>query len=101
MKTLAKLAVGAALIGSLGLSSVPANAGVHVGVGVGVPVGYYGPAYRHRAWCRHHPRACYHRGPGVVVSTPVIGVYYGGRGWWDGHRYWRHRHRIHGHWRYY
>ncbi|MBA2936519.1 hypothetical protein HZF05_20755 [Sphingomonas sp. CGMCC 1.13654] len=42
-------------------------------------------------------------GPGPVVvgpRAPVIGVYYGGRGYWDGSRYWGHRYRWHGGWRY-
>ena len=38
-------------------------------------------------------------GPAVVVG-PSIGVFYGGRGWWDGRRYWRDRYRFHGGWRY-
>ncbi|HWA04051.1 MAG TPA: hypothetical protein VG819_11060 [Rhizomicrobium sp.] len=93
MKILTKLAIGAAMLGSLAFAAPPASAGVHVGVSVGGPV-----AYPHHAWCRHHPRACFRRG-GVVV-VPRIGVFYAGRGWWDGHRYWRHRERWHGHWRY-
>ncbi|USI74714.1 hypothetical protein LHA26_18360 [Sphingomonas morindae] len=36
----------------------------------------------------------------VAPAAPVVGVYYGGRGYWDGHRYWRHRERWHGGWRY-
>ena len=43
-------------------------------------------------------------GPGPVVVGPggglVIGNFYGGRGYWDGHRYWQHRDRWHGGWRY-
>jgi hypothetical protein len=52
----------------------------------------------------------FHRGPwghcrpngyaGPVVVGPQIGVFYGGRGYWDGHRYWMHRDRWHGGWRY-
>jgi hypothetical protein len=51
-----------------------------------------------------------HRGPyghcrpnGPVVVGPgalVIGTYYPHRGYWDGHRYWAHRDRWHGGWRY-
>lgn len=54
--------------------------------------------------------AGFHRGPwghcrpngyrGRVVVAPRIGVFYAGRGYWDGHRYWRHRDRWHGGWRY-
>lgn len=40
-------------------------------------------------------------GPVVVAPGPVVaGVFYPGRGWWDGHRYWWHRDRWHGGWRY-
>jgi hypothetical protein len=40
-------------------------------------------------------------GPAVVGPViPAIGVYYGGRGYWDGHRYWGHRYAWHGGWRY-
>ena len=35
-----------------------------------------------------------------VVVAPQIGVFYGGRGYWDGHRYWMHRDRWHDGWRY-
>jgi hypothetical protein len=52
-----------------------------------------------------------HRGPyghcrpngGPVVVAPdglVVGTYYPRQGWWDGHRYWAHRDRWHGGWRY-
>jgi hypothetical protein len=34
------------------------------------------------------------------VGVPAIGVFYAGRGYWDGHRYWRHREHWHGGWRY-
>jgi hypothetical protein len=30
----------------------------------------------------------------------VIGTYYPHQGYWDGHRYWQHRDRWHGGWRY-
>jgi hypothetical protein len=52
----------------------------------------------------------FHRGPyggcrpnggPVVVAGPAIGVFYPGRGYWDGHRYWLHRNAWHGGWRYY
>ena len=47
-------------------------------------------------------------GPVVAVPAPVVpvpapvavGVFYPGRGWWDGHRYWEHRYPWHGGWRY-
>lgn len=41
---------------------------------------------------------------GVVVGAPavrlVIGNYYPDRGYWDGRRYYQHRDRWHGGWRY-
>lgn len=37
------------------------------------------------------------RGPGAAV---VIGRFYPGQGYWDGNRYWGHRDRRHGGWRY-
>jgi hypothetical protein len=60
------------------------------GCGVGYHRGPYGA-------CRPNT------GPGPVVvvpGAPVIGVYYGGRGYWDGTRYWPNRYRWHGGWRY-
>lgn len=56
------------------------------------PGGHRGP-YDH---CRPN------RGERVVVAPGglVIGQYYGRRGYWDGHRYWHHRDRWHGGWRY-
>jgi hypothetical protein len=51
----------------------------------------------------------FHRGPyggcrpnggRVIVAGPAIGVFYPGRGYWDGHRYWGHRYGWHGGWRY-
>ncbi len=56
-----------------------------------------GPAF-HRA-----PNgACYpNRGGPVVVGPGLgVGVFYPGRGYWDGHRYWGHRDRWQGGWRY-
>ncbi len=54
----------------------------------------------------------FHRGPlggcrpnggGPVVVVPgglAVGVFYPGRGYWDGNRYWGHRYRWNGGWRY-
>jgi hypothetical protein len=53
----------------------------------------------------------FHRGPyggcrpngrpvAVVPGGVAVGVFYPGRGYWDGHRYWQHRDRWHGGWRY-
>jgi hypothetical protein len=51
-----------------------------------------------------------HRGPyghcrsngGPVVLAPglIVGNYYRGQGYWDGHRYYQHRERWHDGWRY-
>ena len=102
MSTFRKIAAQAALIGGIAIAGVtaaaPADAGVVVGVGIGVPA--------HRHFCYRHPRACY--GPryyrpayyGPAYVGPRIGVFYTGRGWWDGHRYWGHRLYEHGGWRY-
>jgi hypothetical protein len=87
MKTIAKLAMGAAMLGGLALTAAaPADAGVAVGINIGG--GHHG--------CWHHR----HCGGPVVVVGPRVGVFYAGRGYWDGHRYWGHRDRWHGHWRY-
>ncbi len=40
------------------------------------------------------------RGPVVVVPRIVVGGFYPGRGYWDGHRYWANRYRHHDGWRY-
>ncbi len=52
----------------------------------------------------------FHRGPyggcrpngGAVFVAPglAIGTFYPGHGYWDGRRYWGHRDRWHGGWRY-
>ena len=38
--------------------------------------------------------------PAVRVGPLVIGTFYPGQGYWDGHRYWQNRERWHGGWRY-
>lgn len=46
----------------------------------------------------HH---CFRNAHGAaVVIGPRVGVYVTGRGYWDGHRYWWHRERWRGGWRY-
>ncbi|MEG8038841.1 hypothetical protein QP166_05590 [Sphingomonas sp. LR60] len=80
MLLLAAIATGAALT-----VAIPAEARQGCGVGA------------HRApngYCRPN------RGRAVVVRPSRIGVYHPGRGYWDGHRYWAHRYRWHGGWRY-
>jgi hypothetical protein len=96
MNTMAKLLVWSVAAGGLALAAaVPTQA--QVSVGVGGP----GPG---RHWCYNHPRACgngdraYAAGP--AVGVPVVGVYVGGRGYWDGHGWYGHRYWDRGGWRY-
>jgi hypothetical protein len=68
------------------------------GCGAGFHRGAYGA-------CRPNvaPRPRY-VAPGAVVVVPGgprAGVYYRGRGYWDGNRYWGNRVRRGGGWRYY
>lgn len=55
--------------------------------------------YGHRDY---YGRCVPNRGPGPVAVAPglIIGNFYAGRGWWDGHRYWHERYRYSGGWRY-
>lgn len=39
-------------------------------------------------------------GAAVIAPAVRIGVFYPGRGYWDGRRYWGHRFHRHGGWRY-
>lgn len=74
-----------AVVSVLGMASAAEAA---QGCGIGFHRGPYGH-------CRPNG------GPVVVLPGPVaVGVYYPGRGWWDGHRYWSHRYRWHGGWGY-
>jgi hypothetical protein len=75
------LAAGATLTAAL-----PANAAQ--GCGPGFHRGYYG---------RCIPNGFYHD---TVVGVPIVGHYYGNRGWWDGHRYYHDRYQFRGGWRY-
>jgi hypothetical protein len=77
---LSTLALSAAIV-----SSVPAEA--RQGCGAGFHRGYHG-------------RCIANRGYGVGPGRPVVGIFYSGRGYWYGGRYWAHRHRWHGGWRY-
>jgi hypothetical protein len=80
-KTLfAALVAGAAIV-----SIAPAEARQGCGVG-----GHRGPA----GYCRPD------RGGAVIEPGIRVGVFYPGRGYWDGGRYWGHRDRWHGGWRY-
>ena len=43
------------------------------------------------------------RGPRVLAVAPgglIIGNFYRGRGYWDGHRYYQQRYRYHNGWRF-
>lgn len=78
----------AALAVGVTLSAVPvANAAD--GCGRGYHRGPYG-----------HCRPYGGRGPVVVAPGLVVGNFYRGRGYWDGQRYWQHRERHRGGWRY-
>lgn len=97
MKNLTKLcAVAALTAATVTALALPANAGVSVGIGIGVP----GPApvyhpYPGGRWCYWHPGAC-----AAPAPTFVVGTFYPGRGWWDGHGWYRHRDWDHDRWHY-
>lgn len=80
MKKIIALALAA---GTMLVATAPVDAAQ--GCGPGGHRGYYG-----------HCRSNYGRGPGPLV----VGNYYHGRGYWDGHRYYHNRYRFHGGWRY-
>ena len=42
----------------------------------------------------------FHRGPRGACLGNRVGGFYGRQGYWDGHRYWQHRDRFQGGWRY-
>ena len=86
MKTLLTLALAATALA--GATAAEARDGC----GPGAHRGPYGH-------CRPNG---YGYAPGVVVGGPglVVDTFYPGRGYWDGHRYWQHRDRWHGGWRY-
>ena len=56
------------------------------GCGPGFHRGYYG--------------RCIPYGGPVFYGAPRIGIFYPGRGYWYGGRYWGHRYGWHGGWRY-
>ena len=78
MKTILMAALAA---GTVMTATAPADAAQGCG-----PGGHRGP-YGH---CLPN------RGPGGVI----VGQYYRGRGYWAGQRYWGHRERFNGGWRY-
>ncbi len=64
-----------------------------------------GPGAHRNPWGRCRPNGPPRGGPGMVVGVPggpglVVGNFYEGRGYWDGRRYYQHRERHHGDWRY-
>lgn len=77
---LAAMAVGAAFT-----TAAPAEARQGCGVGA-----HRGPG----GYCRPN------RGRVVAAPRVRVGVFYAGRGYWDGRRYWKQRYRGHGGWRY-
>jgi hypothetical protein len=81
-----KILLAAVAAGAVLAATSPANAAQGCG-----PGGHRGP-YGH----------CRPNGPPIVAGPGglVIGTYYPNRGYWDGNRYWRHRDRWHGGWRY-
>jgi hypothetical protein len=101
MKTLNRILIGAAMAAGAAAFALPASAQVHVGIGIGVPGPVVVAPHHSRHWCYNHPRACGAYGPGPVVAPAfVVGNFYPGRGWWDGHSWYQHRDRWHGGWRY-
>ena len=81
-----KMTLLAAIAAAATLAAItPADARQGCGVGA-----HRGPA----GYCRPN------RGGAFVAPGVQIGVLYPGRGYWDGHRYWAHRDRWHGGWRY-
>ena len=55
-----------------------------------------GPAFHRGPYGGCRPN----RGPGVIAPGLAVGAFYPGHGYWDGGRYWGHRYRWHGGWRY-
>ena len=80
-----KKALLATLVAGAALTAVSA-ANAEGGCGPGFHRGPYG--------------GCRPNGGPVIVGGPAIGIFYPGRGYWDGHRYWGHRYAWHGGWRY-
>ncbi len=82
MKT---LLLAAAALGGMVMASATAEA--RQGCGPGFHRGYYG-------------RCVSNRGPHYAPRAYIVHRYYPGRGYWYGNRFWGHRHRWHGGWRY-
>ncbi len=86
---LKKILLGA--LASVAVLGVVAPASARDGCGDGFHRGPYG-----------HCRPNFGPGPGPMLVAPglVVGTFYPGRGYWDGHRYWGHRYAWHRGWRY-
>lgn len=84
MKTMAKLAIGALMAGSVAIAAAaPAEAGVSVGIGFGAPYGYGATCYN----AYGEPYYCAY--PAYYGGGPVfVGGWWGG-GLWHGHYYGR------------
>lgn len=80
--------IAAALAASIALSATSPAAAAD-GCGRGYHRGPYG-----------HCRPNFRGGPVVVAPGLVVGNFYHGQGYWDGHRYWQHRERHRDGWRY-
>lgn len=59
-----------------------------------------GPGFHRGVYGHCRPNRGPAPGVGIAVGPLVIGNFYAGRGYWDGHRYWAHREHWHGGWRY-
>ena len=81
---------------------------IAIALAAGVTVAAVGPANAAEGCGRGFHRGPYgrcipNRGPGPVAVAPgglIVGNFYRGRGYWDGHRYYHNRYRDHGGWRY-
>ncbi len=51
-------------------------------------------------WRGPHGHCHSNGGPGYVAPGLIVGNYYHGQGYWDGHRYYQHRDRYNNGWRY-
>jgi hypothetical protein len=92
------LLLAALAAGTMVVAAGPAQA--RDGCGPGFHRGYYGRCFPNGGPGRWGPPP---PPPGPVMvgpGGPAVGVFYEGRGYWDGHRYWRHRDHWHGGWRY-
>ncbi|NLS00695.1 hypothetical protein HGP17_28025 [Rhizobium sp. P38BS-XIX] len=84
-----KLALPGFAVAACFAATLPANAADGCGFGF------------HRDFLGYcHPNRYY---PPVVVVPRAVpyGVFYPGRGYWDGNRYWAHHYWRYGGWRYY